>query len=238
MANNYSNGKRQQHKPLDLGNCSAELLYRKYSGQIGDHNSPQENSNHLPISGVSTIRPQHRTIRSSQVNEENNGMAGVGPFYSIGTRHQGRMVCHQHKSYMAMMYSLLITVLLPHSSQEAQQQAEVVLKASQRYYNTGAQALPEGMNVAVQDHRTRPWDTYGVVAAIGPQQQYHIKTQRRSVLIRNRRFIRRRVPESVPYLQYDRQGTKDHEAMEQNTSLEPRRSSRERKSTYEDPNWN
>ena len=131
-----------------------------------------------------------------------------------------------------------------HSNQEAKKQAEATLKASQRYYNTGAHTLPEiqvGTNVAVQDHRTRLWDTYGVVTAIGPQRQYHIKTQRGSVLIRNRRFIRRRVPESVPYLRYDRQCANDQEIMEQNNLLEPQRSSRVRKPTQrliEDSNWN
>ena len=98
------------------------------------------------------------------------------------------------------------------SNQEAKKQVEATLKASQRYYNTGAHALPKiqmGTNVAVQDHRTRLWDTYGVVTAIGPQWQYHIKTHRGSVLIRNRLFIRRRVPESVPYLRYDRQCAND-----------------------------
>ena len=75
------------------------------------------------------------------------------------------------------MYSLLTTVLLRwsgniRSNQEAKQQAEATLKESQRYYNIGAHALLEiqvGTNVAVQDHRTRLWDTYGVVTAIGPQ---------------------------------------------------------------------
>ena len=106
--------------------------------------------------------------------------------------------------YIAQHYSYPIQDVLPahhssfalewqHSNQEAKQQAEATLKASQRYYNTGAHALLEiqvGTNVAVQDHRTILWDTYGVVTAIGPQRQYHIKAQRGSVLIRNRQFIR------------------------------------------------
>ena len=75
-----------------------------------------------------------------------------------------------------------------HSAQEAKQQTEVTREASQRYYNTGAHPLPEiqvGTNVAVQDHRTRLWDTYGVVIAIGLQCQYHVKTQKGSILARN-----------------------------------------------------
>ena len=130
-----------------------------------------------------------------------------------------------------------------HSAQEAKQQTEATREASQRYYNTGAHPLPEirvGTNVAVQDHRTRLWDTYGVVIAIGPQRQYHVKTQKGSILVRNQRFIRRRVPGSITYLQCDAQCTGDLEATHQCTS-EPRRSHRGRKPTQcliEDPNWN
>ena len=68
------------------------------------------------------------------------------------------------------------------SIQEAELQEKATLEASRRYYNTTAHALPEikvGTNVAVQDHRTKLWDMYGVVTAIGPQRQYHIKTQER-----------------------------------------------------------
>ena len=77
-----------------------------------------------------------------------------------------------------------------------------------------------GTNVAVQDHRTILWDTYGVVIAIGPRLQYHIETQKGLVLVPNQCFIRRRVPESFPYLQCDAQCTKDPEATNQCT-LEP-----------------
>ena len=110
---------------------------------------------------------------------------------------------------------------LAEDSQEAKQQTEATREASQRYYNTGVHPLPEirvGTNVAVQDHRTRLWDTYGVVIAIGPQRQYHVKTQKGSILVRNQRFIRRRVPESITYLQCDVQCTGDPEAMHQYTS--------------------
>ena len=79
---------------------------------------------------ASTIRPQRRTIHRvmvgrgiSQVNEENNSGCMewqmyklCRALYSIGTHHQGRMACHQHKSCMATlskMHSLLITALLP-----------------------------------------------------------------------------------------------------------------------------
>ena len=75
-----------------------------------------------------------------------------------------------------------------------------------------------GTNVAVQDHRTRLWDTYGIMIAIGPQCQSHIKAQKGPVLVQNRCFIRCRVPELVPYLQCNAQCTRDLEATNQCTS--------------------
>ena len=57
-----------------------------------------------------------------------------------------------------------------------------------------------------------------VVITIGPQRQYHVKTQKGSILVRNQRFIRCRVPESITYLQCDAQCTGDPEAMHQCTS--------------------
>jgi len=105
------------------------------------------------------------------------------------------------------------------SDQEERQQTKDMSEKSQRYYNTRAHTLPEiqiGMNVAVQDHRTKLWDTYGVVTAIGPQRQYYIKTQKGSVLVRNRHFMRRRIPESVPYWRYDSQWAKKSQSVEEN----------------------
>ena len=45
---------------------------------------------------------------------------------------------------------------------------------------------------------TKCWDIYGKVTYIGPYRRYHIKTSSGRVLVRNRRFLRRRVPLSVP----------------------------------------
>jgi len=66
------------------------------------------------------------------------------------------------------------------------------LESSRRYYNTTTHSLPEivvGTNVAVQNPQTKLWDTYGMATAISPQRQYHIKTSRGTVLIKNRQFI-------------------------------------------------
>ena len=53
-------------------------------------------------------------------------------------------------------------------------------------------------NVAIQHPRTKLWDTYRVVEHIGPHRHYHVRTKRGRVLIRNRHFIRRRIPASIP----------------------------------------
>lgn len=65
------------------------------------------------------------------------------------------------------------------------------------YYNRRARPLPEihiGSNVAVQNHHSKLWDVYGVVVDIGPHRRYFVKTANGRILVRNRRFLRRRVP--------------------------------------------
>lgn len=69
--------------------------------------------------------------------------------------------------------------------------------SNQQYYNRRAHPLPEirvGTNVAIQNPSTKQWDTYGIVARVGPYRRYHVKLTNGRVLVRNRRFIRRRVP--------------------------------------------
>ena len=239
----------------DSESCSAEQLYQTYSGpqftsrefqsfacQWVFHH--QTSTPHYPQSNgraEAAVKSMKRIVRAAWnsrcINKEKLCRALL-QYRNTPSRKDGLLPAQK-------VYSHPIQDVLPahhssfvlewqHSNQEAKQQAEATLKASQRYYNTGAHTLLEiqvGTNVAVQDHRTILWDTYGVVTAIGPQWQYHIKAQRGSVLIRNRQFIQRRVPESVPYLQYDRQCADDQETMEQNNLLEPQRSSRVRKPT-------
>ena len=72
------------------------------------------------------------------------------------------------------------------------------------YYNQHAQTLPEiaiGTNVAIQNDTTKRWDIYGVVTEVGPFRRYHVKTSTGRVLVRNRRYIRRRVPVVPPTVQ-------------------------------------
>ena len=84
--------------------------------------------------------------------------------------------------------------------QEATQQAEDTSKSSAAYYNLHAHNLPNihvGSHVAVQNPQSQLWDIYGIVTEIGPHRRYYIKTTGGRVLVRNRRFLRRRVPASV-----------------------------------------
>ena len=84
--------------------------------------------------------------------------------------------------------------------QEATQQAEDTSKSSAAYYNLHAHNLPDihvGSHVAVQNPQSRLWDIYGIVTEIGPHRRYYIKTTGGRVLVRNRRFLRRRVPASA-----------------------------------------
>ena len=75
---------------------------------------------------------------------------------------------------------------------------------TEEYYNQHAHTLPEittGTNVAIQNPTTKCWDIYGKVTEVGPYRRYHIKTSSGRVLVRNRRYIRRRVPVVPPTVQ-------------------------------------
>jgi len=119
-----------------------------------------------------------------------------------------------------------------HSTEQTEQATQASEKAASEYYNATAHSLPDikvGSHVAVQNPRTKLWDTYGVVKFIGPHRQYHIQTRKGTVLLRNRRYIRRRVPASIPVGQ----------SVTRQPTL-PRRSSRPRKPAkrlIEDPSW-
>ena len=67
-------------------------------------------------------------------------------------------------------------------------------------YNQQARDLPDlkiGSRIALQNPMSKLWDIYGVVTAIGPYRRYFVKTQNGSVLVRKRRFLRKRSPPSV-----------------------------------------
>ena len=86
-------------------------------------------------------------------------------------------------------------------AEEADKQAHCVSEYVEQHYNRHAFSLPDidiGSNVAIQNPITKRWDIYGVVTEIGPYRRYSVKTASGRVLVRNRRFLRRRVPISPP----------------------------------------
>ena len=127
----------------------------------------------------------------------------------------------------------------------AEKQVEATQQFSAKYYNQHAHPLTEigiGSNVAIQNPRTKLWDTYGIITAISPNRKYYIKTSSGRVFVRNRRFLRRRVPMSMPtcmtqYLPVD-QTARDTPVNQ--TTQELRRSARTRQPPnrlVEDPTW-
>ena len=87
------------------------------------------------------------------------------------------------------------------SSLEAEKRALNVRETVELSYNNHARTLPEvtmGAHVALQNSETKHWGIYRTVTAIGPHRRYFVKTQSGRVLVRNRRFLRRHVPISLP----------------------------------------
>ena len=86
------------------------------------------------------------------------------------------------------------------STEEAEKLEETTKENVEESYNQHTRALLEivvGSNVAIQNRDTNRWDVYGIVTHVGPHRRYYVKTQSGRVLVRNRRFLRRRVPVSI-----------------------------------------
>ena len=127
------------------------------------------------------------------------------------------------------------------SSDETDKIAANTEQKSREHYDQHARALAElqiGNHVAIRNPTSKLWDIYGTIATVGPHRRYFVKTHSGRVLVRNRRFLRKRVPISV-------HGGNLESAPANITSqapppLEPRRSTRERKTPqylYNDPTW-
>ena len=68
-------------------------------------------------------------------------------------------------------------------------------------YSQHNRPLPDitiGSPVAIHNQESKQWDRYRVVVDIGRHRRYFIKTTNGRVLVRNRRFIQKRVPTSLP----------------------------------------
>ena len=88
-----------------------------------------------------------------------------------------------------------------HKAEAAEQQAQQTLQSSEDYYNQHAHNLQDiqiDSNIAIHNNRTKLWDIYGVVTYISPHRRYYVKTLSGRVLVRNRRFLCRRAPASIP----------------------------------------
>ena len=80
------------------------------------------------------------------------------------------------------------------------ERAEEVLQKAESFYDQHAHSLTElapGAQVAIQNPTSKVWDVYGIVTAVGPHRRYFVRTQSGRVLVRNRRFLRKRTALSV-----------------------------------------
>ena len=90
---------------------------------------------------------------------------------------------------------------LQQKSQEVEEQAKQTSQSSEAVYNTHTHPLPDihiGSNVAIQNPQSKLWDIYSIVTDIGPHRRYYVKTGSGRVLVRNRRFLCRHIPLSIP----------------------------------------
>ena len=93
-----------------------------------------------------------------------------------------------------------------------------------------------GSHVAVQDKNTKRFDIYGIVVSIENFRKYVVKTTSGRLLVRNRRFICKRVPASLPIFENN---VDDSDSCETETCTEsdvrPRRNIRKPHRLIEDP---
>ena len=90
------------------------------------------------------------------------------------------------------------------------------LEQSENYYNRNAHHLSDivvGNRVAIQNHVTKAWDIYGVVTEVNANRKYHVRTNSGRVLVRNRRFLKKRTSVSVPNHSNARSGKPDSKSV-------------------------
>ena len=124
-------------------------------------------------------------------------------------------------------------------SQEVEEQAKQTSQSSEAFYNTHAHPLPDihiGSNVAIQNPQSKLWDIYGIVTDIGPHRRYYIKTGSGRVLVRNRHFLRRRIPLSIP-TSCQQSNSAATPTQDPPTLRHSNRTKRPTNRLIEDPNW-
>ena len=215
------------------------LWHTNFSRSPSNGDSGTAHPPHTTRRVMARLKPQKKIIRTAwngrQLDEETLCQALL-QYRNTPTRKDGLSPAQK-------LYGCPLQDMLPvhnnsfapewqHKVEEAEQCVQTAQEAATKYYNSSAHNLPDitvGSHVVVQHPKTKLWDTYGVVTHIGPSRQYHVQTGKDKILIRNRRFLRRRVPASIPM----------------RTSVEckpmpPRRSLRARKPVnrlIEDPAW-
>ena len=81
------------------------------------------------------------------------------------------------------------------------------------------------------------FDIYGVVIDVDRFRKYTVKTDNGRILIRNRRFIRKRVPNSFFSQNHSTQSGENNFAVSSNTRSRPYRNVRRPRRLIEEENW-
>ena len=114
------------------------------------------------------------------------------------------------------------------------------LRKTQTHYNQHATPLPEtsvGTRVPVQNRESKLFDIYGTVIFIDNKfRKYSIKTDNGGMLIRNRKFIRKRVPRSLLMSDPDLRHKHVYKA-DSSVSRRPHRNVNPPRRLIEDENW-
>lgn len=132
------------------------------------------------------------------------------------------------------------------TKEETEHKVIATQQNTRNYYDKTAHPLSDiqqGSHVVLQNPRTKLWDTYGVVVSVDQHRKYHIKIKSGKVVIRNRRFLRRRVPALNSRTEPINTQESDTPSLpiSPSTVPGPRRSSRARRRPQrliEDPLWN
>ena len=96
--------------------------------------------------------------------------------------------------------------------------------------------LPEitvGTQVAVQNRETKLFDIYGVVVDVDQFRKYSVKIANGRILIRNRKFIRKRVPNSLLSQSDNNQSSENNPI----AYLRPHRNLNRPRRLIEEDNW-
>ncbi len=86
------------------------------------------------------------------------------------------------------------------SQRKIQETIDHMETTAKQYQDQRAHSLKEftvGTKVAIYNPINKLWNIYGTIVEIGAYRRYRIKTEGGKLLVRNRRFLRRRSSESL-----------------------------------------